>query len=75
MIKMRFSKTRIALWFMPFFGPSDTIIALGGIAALHRSEEPLFGERNGYVKVWPKWPARWRFQLLTPVRPFPVRQR
>jgi hypothetical protein len=39
-----------------------------GIAFYHRSIPPLFSERYGYRKVWPKWPARWRFTVLPPNR-------
>lgn len=35
-----------------------------GIMGLHRSERPLFSERNGYRRFFPKWPALWRFRFL-----------
>lgn len=37
-----------------------------GLQARHRSDEPLFSERHGYMTFWPKWPARWRFRILKP---------
>lgn len=31
-----------------------------GFVILHRSDRPLFSERYGYRKFYPKWPARFR---------------
>lgn len=36
-----------------------------GVHAMHRSFEPLFSERYGFRRYWPKWPrSAWRFGLL-----------
>lgn len=39
------------------------------LQGFHRTFEPLFSERNGYVRFWPAWPARWRFRVLHPEKP------
>jgi hypothetical protein len=44
-----------------------------GLQCFHRREEPVFSEREGIRRFWPKWPGpRWfpyRFRLLSRFRP------
>lgn len=59
--RRRFMCFKDGFWFRVWFnGP--------GIHVLGRSHEPLFSERNGYIKFWPAWPARWRIRLLRSVQ-------
>jgi len=37
-----------------------------GLAIKHRNALPTFSERYGYSKTWPKWPTRWRVEVLRP---------
>lgn len=35
-----------------------------GFILKHRSEQPMFSERIGKARYWPKWPTRWRVRFL-----------
>lgn len=59
--RRRFIRFKDGFWFRLWFNAP-------GIHVLGRSHEPLWSERNGYIKFWPAWPARWRVRLLRPVQ-------